>query len=441
MKRFLCLLVPLLGFLALAGAEVNAQKIETASLPRITTLLPAEFKAAALGAQKPDAKKHARGYKLPPLEVSKARHKLSNSVHAKKLARLPKATEDSWDSDALGYVNDMEDQNGCGDCYLWSGTDVVANAYRKAGNKTLGQLSVQYSLDYHPEFGGCGGGDEWEVTSFIMQHGVPSLKDYPGAGTSPGNQQPVAGLTMWKCASMGYCDPNAQANGVASTQSMKDCIKAYGTISIAIAAGSWSDPGMTVMVGPNDGIDHAVQLTGWKTGANGKTIFKMRNQWSTNWGFGGYAWIEEGSYGMGTEAYFVTVDAPPPPPGKAPYKLFEGTMAAPVPVGVAAGYPDLPSAEADGKAIANKDKAAVMVHDATDAMVETIQPDGPPPPPGTTFTFTVPSYSFVVPGGTYRIGPVRSITIPSTTVVVPAQTGTGMLPAPIPVPPAPMKGR
>ena len=348
---------------------------------------PAQFVQLA-PAQKPK-RKLATGYKLPPKEVSEARHKISNIINKKRLRSIPPATDPTYDSVALGFVGPMEDQDGCGNCYMWSGTDVCANAYFRAGLKAVTPtncfaLSVQCLLDCHPEFGGCNGGDEWEVTQFILQNGVPSLQDYPGNGYNPGRCLDTSAMTKYKIATMGYCDMNAQANSVASTQSLKDCIKAYGTVSVAVAAGNWGDPGESVITNTDHGIDHAVQLVGWKTDANGKTIFKLRNQWSTQWGFGGYCWIMEGACDVGTEAYFVTVVGPQPPP----------VPPAP-PVPPTPPVPPVPPA---------------------------------PPVPSITFTipaatFTVPGQSFTVPGGLFgRRG--STVTIPDSTFTIPAQTIT-----------------
>jgi hypothetical protein len=273
---------------------------------------------------------HARGHIPPSKAVAAARHKLSNIIHGKKLKALPDVTVLAYDASALGYVNPIENQAQCGDCYCWSGTDVCANAFLRAGKGVPGgQLSVQYILDNF-NVGGCDGGDEWQVSQIIMQHGCPSLKDYPGSGTSVNNPTPFNGK-LYKIATMVYCDPAQTDQGVASTQSMKNAIYNYGSISVAVAAGSWGDPGSSVMSGPNDGIDHAVQIVGWKTmtiSNTPTTIWKMRNQWSTDWGFGGYAWVQEGSFGIGTEAYFVTVDSAPVPPGPSPAP----TPVPPVPV-------------------------------------------------------------------------------------------------------------
>lgn len=75
-----------------------------------------------------------------------------------------------------------------------------------------------------------------------------------------------------------------------------------------------------------------------------------------------------------------------------PFFLFEGTMAAPVPVGAAAGYFDLTSAETAAHAFADYDNVSVMVHDSKGTMVETIVPSPVTPP------VTYPNYVGTVTG-------------------------------------------
>ncbi len=260
-----------------------------------------------------------RGRVAPSKEISAARHLLSDARHGKKLAALPKATEATFDWRAAGVVGAMRDQGQCGNCYQWSGIGVAESAQILGGTakpSTNFTLSVQNYMDCHPELGGCNGGDEWEVAQLILAKGIADVTAYPGDGQSQRQCKNVPGT--YRIVSMGYCDVGAGANSVASTQSMKDCIKKYGPISVAVAAGSWGDPGGSVMVGPDDGIDHAVQIVGWKTGTNGKTVWIVRNQWSTQWGDGGYCYIQEGSYGIGTEAFWVSAGTPVPPQPQPP---------------------------------------------------------------------------------------------------------------------------
>jgi hypothetical protein len=278
---------------------------------------------------------HGRGHKPPHPEVSKHRHMLSNAIHGKKLKKLlenpPKAAlGPTFNLVTMGFVGPILNQGGCGDCFLFSGSDVGSNAYYFNGLAKVGSFafSQQAILDCYPQFN-CNGGDELDVTNLIISAGIPSIQDYPGVGQQPGTCQTTAGMTLYRLASFGFCDPTQEAAGVASTQSIKNALVTYGTISVAGAAGTWGDPGCTTMIGSDDQIDHAIQICGWKTAADGTTtIWLVRNQWG-QWGCGadgmtiggGYAWIQEGSFSIGTEAYFVTVAAPTPapvPPGPTP---------------------------------------------------------------------------------------------------------------------------
>jgi hypothetical protein len=93
-------------------------------------------------------------------------------------------------------------------------------------------------------------------------------------------------------------------------------MKAYGPIGCAVDAG-FDDPGTGVISGGGNNIDHDVMLVGWddSKGRNGAWI--MRNSWGTGWGDRGYAWIEYGSFSIGTEAVWASatpVPVPPAPP-------------------------------------------------------------------------------------------------------------------------------
>jgi C1A family cysteine protease len=307
------------------AAEIKALQEQLAKLQAAQDKLKAQEPPVLSGKPNvgipfPVTVKHGRGHIMPPKEVSKARHQTSNLIHGAKLKALQNVTAASWDCRTLGQVGPILDQGGCGDCYIFSGSDVVTNAYFTAGLAKAGAfaLSQQALLDCYPDLGGCNGGDEWQVTQLIMATGIPSTADYPGLGQNPGTCQTTASMKLYKCATMGYCDPSQQAQGVASTQSMKNAIAAYGPISVAVAAGTWGDPGSTVMVGTDHNIDHAVQIVGWDDSKGTGGAWIMRNQWSTQWGMAGYAWVQYGSFDIGTEAYFVTVGAGPVPPTPVP---------------------------------------------------------------------------------------------------------------------------
>jgi Papain family cysteine protease len=270
------------------------------------------------------AGKYGRGYKLPTKEVSAARHAKSDAVHGEKLKRLysAKAVPSSYDAVTVGQDDGIVgDQGGCGNCYMWSMFKTLLCGQFTAGLMKPGTVdaSVQWGLDCHPEWGGCDGGDEWEVGQTLLTTGAPTVLQYPGLGQNPSRCGTFAGSPM-TIATMFYCDVGAGANSVASTQSIQVALMQYGPIDIAVAAGSWGDPGTSIMVGNDNSIDHSIQITGWKMNpnGNGKVVWKCKNQWSKDWGDNGYCWIQEGSYSVGTEAFGVTVAGTPPGPPAPP---------------------------------------------------------------------------------------------------------------------------
>jgi hypothetical protein len=265
-------------------------------------------------------KKHPRGYIQPKPQVIKERIRVSNNLHADKLKALPVITAPTWDIVANGYGPAINDQGQCGDCYINSGCNAAASGLMVAGVVPKGsgfQCSFQYFLDCQ-NVGGCGGGDEYQVAQIISQSGCPSAAQYAGQGQSPGNCQSTAAMTLYGVGGqLVYCDSSGNS-GVASTQSIKNAIAAYGYVSVAVAANDdWDNyaGGTAILAGPADpnGINHAIGLMGWRTQGT-TTIWKAQNSWGTSWGNAGYCWVQEGAYSIGTEAFSFVVAAQPIPP-------------------------------------------------------------------------------------------------------------------------------
>jgi C1A family cysteine protease len=330
MKRFLLVACILFGIAAVPTLPLGGQ----APAPKPGAAAPEKLVPQAAPQKKPDP--HGRGYVPPSKELSQARHHWSDQVHGKRLAKLRKATAAAYDCRTLSQVTQVLDQGQCGDCYIFSGTGVCSCAFVTAGNVSLTtdptfNLSQQYLLDCHPELGGCNGGDEWAVAQLAMASGIPSVAQYPGLGQSPGTCLPVTSMTMFRPASMGYCDVGAGANSVASTQAIKNALVQYGPISVAVAAGSWTDPGDGTITGNDSQIDHAVMIVGWDdnhdNGDGSKGAWIMKNSWTpTGWGgtcglatsTKGFAWVKYGADSIGTEAFWVTATPLPPEPGPVP---------------------------------------------------------------------------------------------------------------------------
>jgi hypothetical protein len=269
-----------------------------------------------------EKKKYPRGHKHASKKVWEQRHRVSHAKHGKELKALPVINDATWDAVALGYGPAINDQGQCGDCYLNSGANVCASAQLIAGQapKNSGfQLSIQWLLDCHGELGGCGGGDEYQVAQLIQTDGCPSMKDYAGQGQTPAKCGPTTGMKLYMVTSLAMC---SSTQGVANTQDIKNCIAAYGYVSVAVAAGAdWdSYQAGQVLSGNSTEIDHAVGLVGWKTTGT-TTVWKLQNSWGQGWGDNGYAWINEGADCVGTEAFAAIatpVVPPPPPPGPGP---------------------------------------------------------------------------------------------------------------------------
>lgn len=277
---------------------------------------------------------HGKGFKLPPKEVSAAQHRISNAKHGDMLKKLPIATQATYDAyTATGgsCVPPIGDQGQCGNCYMWSGSKVCSAAQMTANVVKPGSgfmLSVQWGLDYHPELGGCDGGDEYQVAQVIQSGGAPSVTSYPGAGQSPGTKLPTTGMTLYTVGSIVYVDPTQTNQGVASTQSIKNAILAYGYVSVAVdASGAFWNDGTGTDTGTGTNIDHAIGATGWDdthdNGDGSKGAFIGDNQWGKQWGSTidatpGRLWVKYGADSFGTEAFVAIAAAGPPVPPAPP---------------------------------------------------------------------------------------------------------------------------
>lgn len=218
----------------------------------------------------------------------------------------------AFDSRAMGWVGPIKNQGQCGSCWDFSGTGVVEIAYCKAGAlKPDGNeaLSEQYTLDCGRN-GGCNGDDNVTVLTWAKQTGLPLTSQYgPYQGRASKcsftNTETLHLVNDW-----GFVDGN-QGQGVTKTDLIKAAIMQYGCVGCGVDAG-FQDPGTGVISGGGNNIDHDVILVGWDD-SKGKGAWIMRNSWGTSWAAGGYAWIEYGSYAIGTEAVwaYVTPIAPP----------------------------------------------------------------------------------------------------------------------------------
>lgn len=192
-------------------------------------------------------------------------------------------------------------------CWDFSGMAVVEVAYCKAGIFPADgsmALSEEYILSCGRN-GGCNGDDNTNVLEWAKKTGVPLTKDYGPYTARAGQCNFKTAMTLYKIDDWGFADGSG-GDGVTSVDAIKAAIMEYGCVGCAVDAG-FSDPGSGVISGGGRNIDHDVALVGWDDSKGHKGAWIMRNSWSTGWGNGGYAWIEYGSYSIGTEAVFAVV--------------------------------------------------------------------------------------------------------------------------------------
>lgn len=269
----------------------------------------------------PSGKTYHTGRKPLPPEIMKRLAEAAKQRHGNLIARLPKVTAAAFDSRTMGWIPPIRDQSQCGSCWDFSGSGVVGVALVKAGQipNTNNQPSEQYTLDCGQN-GGCGGDDNITVLQWAKATGLPLDKDYGVAYQArAGRCQSTSSMKLYKLQDWGFCDPNNQ-NGVASVDSIKKAIVAYGAVGLGIDAGVLGD-GTGIVSGSGHSIDHDVIVVGWDDSKGKNGVWIMRNSWGTGWGQAcggtesGYCYIEYGSGDIGTEAcWAVAASAKPPNP-------------------------------------------------------------------------------------------------------------------------------
>lgn len=231
----------------------------------------------------------------------KVRQVARGKFHSGPVYNLEVEGDHSYVSEGVGVHN----------CWDFSGTGCVTIALVKAGQipNSSNQASEQYTLDCGQN-GGCSGDDNTTVLTWAKSTGLPLDSDYGSYSASSRRCSYTSSMKLYKITDWGFC--TSGGNGVASTADIKAAIVAYGCVGCAVDAG-FSDPGTGVISGGGNNIDHDVILVGWDDSKGRGGAWIMRNSWGTGWGNGGYAWIEYGSYSIGTEAVWCVAQQSKPP--------------------------------------------------------------------------------------------------------------------------------
>lgn len=263
-----------------------------------------------------------RGYIPLTAEKRKEMQAKSNAAHGGRIAMLAKnlALPATFDCRDKGWLVTTGDQGQCGSCYLYStiyGTltaSFIIAGYAKNDGSFL--MAVQYGMDCH-NFGGCNGGNGTEVIDWLCTNGWPAEKyidaagvshnDYPRYSASSQACRKVAGAKLWKPATWGFVN----ANGNPSIEEIKAAMYKYGPINIAIDAGGQFGNGTGTITSLGNSIDHEINCVGWD---DNKQAFLLWNQWSTDWGTGGFRWCSYAASKHIVDWFWISVDPLPPPP-------------------------------------------------------------------------------------------------------------------------------
>lgn len=218
-------------------------------------------------------------------------------------------------------VSDVRNQGSCGSCWSFSETGAFESFLRTMG---LGDydLSEQELVSNDSRNYGCNGGN---LSSYQSSHGQGKESDFPYTARDSSRKEipPVGKAPEWEVLS---------GSGKAIEKSVMCGLYKYHTVPwITVGAdGDWGSPpsseGAVWSRCSNNGTNHAIGVTGWKT-VDGKVYFHAKNSWGKSWGQNGYAWIPLGCDGFGEEVAFMPASPkpptppPPPPPPPAPFSM------------------------------------------------------------------------------------------------------------------------
>lgn len=318
-----------------ASSQVPTKGDQGKSLERMPV---GDHVAAELGDDGPDVKRPGPQKVYPRGLVLPKNHRQIVAACLKRqapgLTAWPKVTATSYDSVAAGFVTDVKDQGGCGDCFLFAATAGMETALLKSGmfQPADAVLNEQFPLDCaHTD--ACEGGWAEQVLQFYVDTGALKKADYPGYVQTPRNCRAYDKQKLIKIDSYAYV---TGADTQSTVQQLKDAVVAKGGIIVPVAANSKWDayrPGQ-VIEGADDGINHEVMIVGFDDAKGSKGAWKVKNSWSKNWGEGGYCWVGYGACSIGYGALFAvaTKDVPVPPPPPPPPVNFPNGAFLPCPV-------------------------------------------------------------------------------------------------------------
>jgi C1A family cysteine protease len=241
------------------------------------------------------------GLRIPKnfMQVAKGLQAAPLPVKPRNAAPDPNAAAFDWRTANVvtpvrQYLNNTG-QDSCGCCWCFAAVAVFESSslLQSGGNPDQLDASEQEILNCGNN-GGCQGDWYWTAWEFMKTHGTASEANVPYTAAPGACDQSVA--TPYKVSAYDLVDA---AKPIPDRQMIKDSLCRYGPLAIAV----YADDAFLAYAGgekafkgfasepdnPNAKVNHAVTLIGWD---NNKKAWLIKNSWGTDWGIGGYMWID-----------------------------------------------------------------------------------------------------------------------------------------------------
>lgn len=176
-------------------------------------------------------------------------------------------------------VTNVKNQASCGSCWAFSAVGSIEGAYAIYTGELV-DLSPQYLVDCDLSENGCSGGLMTNAFEFVMEDGVPLLKDYPYVA-----QQRSCRKKPVKTSILGYYDVPAGS----SYELMKAASKNPVSVAIEADAAVFQNyvSGVITEEACGHQLNHGVLLVGYAKDAQ-IPYYIVKNSWGEDWGEKGY---------------------------------------------------------------------------------------------------------------------------------------------------------
>jgi hypothetical protein len=196
----------------------------------------------------------------------------------------------SFDWSVRNVLTPVKDQRDCGACWSFTAVATIESAVAVLGGPLLA-LSAQQLLDCDQAWNqGCVGGNVAASIAYLRSHGAMRAEDYPyrnAAGTEACEYRAEA--VAVRVGELLRIPPSTEPQ-------LQRALLQWGPLAVSVDASEWQHYAGGVLARCADGgVNHAVQLVGWGTTANGVDYWSIRNSWSSGWGELGYARLLRGA--------------------------------------------------------------------------------------------------------------------------------------------------